>query len=303
MFMHDLALLGYVFGAFLVGVLCLGAAFVIGLRRDDRLARAFLLFYLPFSLLVMTMLVMVFTEVVAPLPPWVLALTEYLESFPGRYALMLALPLFAHRVYGVQEPRRDRVVVIVVVSAFGLQHVTEFLLGGAWDPRGDVAEDLLFALLVGYTLVLAIRHRGEDGVYRPLARRFFLLLLLWIPGTVHDVFLVDGPGFRLYPLWYSLLGVVLVVTLVRRSFVVGEELPADWTLTARESEVVRLVSQGLTNRQIAGQLIISENTVKTHLRSVFDKTGYRNRIALVAALKSRPGADAIASGVGESGPV
>ena len=49
------------------------------------------------------------------------------------------------------------------------------------------------------------------------------------------------------------------------------------TLTARETEVVRLVSEGLSNRDIARRLVISENTAANHVRSILAKTGSDNR--------------------------
>jgi DNA-binding NarL/FixJ family response regulator len=48
-------------------------------------------------------------------------------------------------------------------------------------------------------------------------------------------------------------------------------------LSPREDEVLRLVSQGATNREIADSLFISENTVKTHLRNIMDKLHLANR--------------------------
>jgi DNA-binding NarL/FixJ family response regulator len=54
-----------------------------------------------------------------------------------------------------------------------------------------------------------------------------------------------------------------------------EESEAD--LSPREIEVLKLVAQGSTNREIADSLFISENTVKTHLRSIMEKLHLANR--------------------------
>ncbi len=48
-------------------------------------------------------------------------------------------------------------------------------------------------------------------------------------------------------------------------------------LTAREEEVLQLLAEGLTNRQIASRLTISEHTVKFHLSSIFGKLGVMSR--------------------------
>ncbi len=49
-------------------------------------------------------------------------------------------------------------------------------------------------------------------------------------------------------------------------------------LSAREQDVLRLLSRGQTNREIAEALEISENTVKAHLKSVLRKLGVSNRV-------------------------
>jgi len=54
-------------------------------------------------------------------------------------------------------------------------------------------------------------------------------------------------------------------------------------LTAREVEILGLLVQGLTNREIARALFVSEATVKTHLVHIYDKLGVDNRTAAIAA--------------------
>jgi DNA-binding NarL/FixJ family response regulator len=56
--------------------------------------------------------------------------------------------------------------------------------------------------------------------------------------------------------------------------------PAD-TLTQREKSVIACLMQGLPNREISRRLSIAEQTVKNHLRSIFDKVGVSDRLELV----------------------
>jgi DNA-binding NarL/FixJ family response regulator len=59
------------------------------------------------------------------------------------------------------------------------------------------------------------------------------------------------------------------------------------SLSERQREVISLVVHGMTNREIASTLIITENTVKVHLRNILDKLEVRNRQQLAAVAAQR----------------
>lgn len=59
-------------------------------------------------------------------------------------------------------------------------------------------------------------------------------------------------------------------------------------LTDRELEVLKLVAQGMSNREIAGELYISENTVKNHVRNILEKLHLHSRMeAVVYAVREK----------------
>jgi len=64
-------------------------------------------------------------------------------------------------------------------------------------------------------------------------------------------------------------------------FVRDEAQVAALGLTPRELEILALIADGLSNREIAERVFVSENTVKTHSSRVFDKLGARRRTQAV----------------------
>jgi DNA-binding CsgD family transcriptional regulator len=65
-----------------------------------------------------------------------------------------------------------------------------------------------------------------------------------------------------------------------------EALKEKYQLTKREIDIVRWVSQGLTNDEIGEKLYISRYTVETHLKNIFDKTKVKHRTGLASLLQS-----------------
>lgn len=60
--------------------------------------------------------------------------------------------------------------------------------------------------------------------------------------------------------------------------------PADESMTSREKEICSLLAQGLTNKQIAETLFISEGTVKNYISSIYEKTGIHDRAKLIVKM-------------------
>jgi DNA-binding NarL/FixJ family response regulator len=62
-------------------------------------------------------------------------------------------------------------------------------------------------------------------------------------------------------------------------------------LTKREQEIIPLVAQGLTNKEISARLSLSEHTIKNHLFRIYEKLGISSRVELILyAVSTRDGA-------------
>jgi NarL family two-component system response regulator LiaR len=112
---------------------------------------------------------------------------------------------------------------------------------------------------------LVIEHSFE--IYGGLIAATFAVLGIWLgiklTGGRQRIIVKDGP------------------VPARETFVPDERKREDLGITRREFEILELIAQGLSNREIAGKLYVSENTVKTHSSRVFDKLGAKRRTQAV----------------------
>jgi len=134
----------------------------------------------------------------------------------------------------------------------------------------------------------ASRGRGfaENRVTLTIARgtlaTWCLIALVFLAGQFSDV-----PGI-VPASFYALLFLGITVVAFQQSqhgpapktagVAMPESLCSSLKLSGREREVVGLLLEGKTNQEIADALFISLSTVKSHLASVFEKTGARNRV-------------------------
>jgi len=112
------------------------------------------------------------------------------------------------------------------------------------------------------------------------------------PGMNCEVF--RGPGENVYllrgfPMGETAAGplqiMVLAEKVTERSAVNLKKAREGFGLSDREIDVVTLLSQGLSNKEISSKLYVSEHTVKDHLKSIARKLGADSRAGIIAILK------------------
>ena len=133
---------------------------------------------------------------------------------------------------------------------------------------------LLYGLLCGVLIValklieyrwLVVEHSLE--IYGGLVAALFAGLGIWL-------------GLKLTRHKETVL-VKEVMVPAPASFVRDEQKLETLGITPRELEILELIAQGLSNKEIAARAFVSENTVKTHSSRVFDKLGARRRTQAV----------------------
>ena len=78
-----------------------------------------------------------------------------------------------------------------------------------------------------------------------------------------------------------IVNVVKEVPIAAEPFAVNEARLRELGITPREREILELIATGLSNREIAERLFVSENTVKTHSSRLFDKLSAKRRTQAV----------------------
>jgi two-component system, NarL family, response regulator LiaR len=125
------------------------------------------------------------------------------------------------------------------------------------------------ALIAGLKLIeyrwLVVEHSVE--IYGGLVATVFAGLGIWL-------------GLRLTRRTETVV-VREVVVEAPAAFVRDQRKLESLGITPRELEILELIAEGLSNKEIAARVYVSENTVKTHSSRVFDKLGARRRTQAV----------------------
>jgi DNA-binding CsgD family transcriptional regulator len=204
------------------------------------------------------------------------------------------------------SPRWRPVVALVVAAQLAVIVVWSLVAGdsgepnpvgvlpaswsGAVDGAGDWLLQLPLLVAVGAIVVRLRRRADRAGLQGVLGGAIGFAVLTAAGHT-----LLPAAADALDVLGALVLGVGLTATLMHRPVPAVETAPESprWgavdddrlsVLSAREREVLALVAEGLTNRQIADRLVISPVTARNHVSRILTKLGLENRTQAAAWL-------------------
>lgn len=167
------------------------------------------------------------------------------------------------------EPVSATVLWALSYFAFGFYSVYRIIL------FSDIAESRGNAALSGAGLLIG-RVGDAAAILLSLALAQHFMLLLAVSAVLFIAAVI------LFLKIYQILYIEKYVYQASESEIFNR-FSAQYDLSAREREVLRMLLSEKTNTEIAEELSISEGTVKYHIHNLLQKTGCRNRIALLSA--------------------
>jgi DNA-binding CsgD family transcriptional regulator len=193
--------------------------------------------------------------------------------------------------------------VFLVVAVVLLLYPTVRLSWAAINGNKEVRVGIVAALVVLAVVVSEWVHFSELLLSRDATPLGFLLGLLPVPPSARTgthlvitvgtlVLIITAASLLLYKVSDGLFGVAAREAVAEEP-VTGHSdhsedaeslehqvFPAAYNLTTREREIALHVAEGLSNKEIAAVLFVSEATVRTHIYRIFKKTNSKNRTEL-----------------------
>ncbi len=161
----------------------------------------------------------------------------------------------------------------------------------------DHAMVALFVFVVGFCLTVVLKNINsiENKTARTSAIVILIVSAAMVPAIVLALII---PALRplLLGIYFLALSITVMTFLYMEFGRISSTVPkrhealsyaslSAYHITEREFEVITLISEGLTNKEMAAHLGISANTVNNHVANIFSKTKVRSRIDLLNLLK------------------
>jgi len=280
---------------------------VLRVRVDDSFTGSFLLVLVPLSLqmcltLLSTYLGRTLTDVqLASFSYHIYALGVTIFSILLTTTILLMMSRYLIKLLPATEAQKtlgNRLLTIFISLFFVISlWVIIAKSGGDWlAAYTETMQYHFFAgsmfLVIHGIIALAYVKKAttyeEERLLKGIISTFLPLLVLF----PLDLLFFRESYFKLVYLSFAILSAYLYYFISRRYIltyeqadVASDQILKKYGISDREAEIIDLLIEGLSNQQIAKQLYISPNTVKTHIKNIYAKVGVNNRLQLFSLLK------------------
>ncbi|MFA5468716.1 MAG: helix-turn-helix transcriptional regulator [Sphaerochaetaceae bacterium] len=269
-------------------------AVVYHIREDIEWTKFFIIFHISLLLVMILQVLMVFVNLfLGPTAAYVTGIVIQGLLAANVSFLIVFIPYFSS--WNIAKPWRNPLIFIFffLASAYMALAVLDIIFQGVWAFQASMM--LIFILTLFFSIADIIRNLktiSDPGV-RVVSKAIIIDSFVMMPLLVISVIY---PAYRhlSYPIYFMSFSVIILVYLLTyftsmpliKEQDLSYEVVSQFNISQREYAVVKLIKEGLTNKEIAGELDISVNTVNNHIANIFAKTKVRSRIDLLNVLKN-----------------
>ncbi|OHD09215.1 MAG: hypothetical protein A2Y34_14620 [Spirochaetes bacterium GWC1_27_15] len=305
-------LLFYLFLVFSLGVGTIIFSFIVYLKTKNKFTLSFLIFYIGFSLRVISMLFDMYAENINLISN-IRIIIIYLNIL-SYFLLIFFIPFLCNAI-----SEKNKIIeniffasLVIISQILNFYFLSFEILDNHIEVtiKNKIGMEILnyiFVMVNIYSLIIGIKNyiNSKNKVIKKLLKRLLIAFAVFIPAILMDVFgwqfaknvlklnLIYIP---LHPLLYLTQGIIFIIFTAKQyilDITITNDLNKDkkqtfdkYNISGREQEIVDLILKGLANKEIANQLFISENTVKTHIKNIYEKIGIKNRYSLIVLIKN-----------------
>ena len=284
---------------------------IIFIKTGDKFLRNYIFFFLPFILFTISLMSITYLNTnINDVNNHLIQLIFYFSEIT--FVLMiLSVGLFGQYLFSVSNIKIKNLILIIIAIIEILLipfHVKTIIINERFIFKIGSISSITFIIIIIYILFVGILNykKIKNIEIKNIAKSLLIINLLFFPGLMFDlyrklinisheiIFKNRHAIFLIHPIFYSVLSIICTYFIIRYYFnlykVNIKDMPLDnlikkYDISIREKEVVSLVIQGKSNKDIADNLFISVNTVKTHIRNIYEKIGIKSRYELINSIK------------------
>ena len=291
-----------------VGFVTLVLSIVLLGKIKSKLSLYFILFLAFFLIIIFIASLLFFLELFMEIPrelDFILSVTSQIIAL----AIDLVMILFMYGFLQIFENKRltvATIIILIILSASIILFYLYIYVNGSYDSRIKTfnVSDIVIFLLPFYPIILFFSYykRIKEKIIARIIRPVIIVAIFFLPILLLENFELDftiGSGgfsifnFRVltFPLFYLVLNLIffyygfqhihMIYLPKSKVFCISEEFIRKFNITNREKELICLIYEGCSNKQIGNRLFISPATVRNHLHNIYEKTGSKNRVDLL----------------------
>ena len=273
-----------------------GLVYLVYLRSPHAWLRSFIIYTGTHAFWLLFGTYVFFQAVFLPAPIDSLTLIFAYVRVAVSFVVLLSGSLFFLILADDRVGRIGTVVMVASASVVGL--LIGLSLGFDLVWAGTAASTVFYAYFAGLSIYALVKVLKETGARRRML--FFVVysvashsviavltvFFVFVPPDPSRGMLVSALSTGLFCAIWGLLMVITASRWVSMGLISSqEELPPafieDYKISRREVEIVEVIREGLTSRQIGERLFISQRTVEAHIHNIYRKCDVINRVELI----------------------